>query len=235
MTHSDDDGLVLPPRLAPEHVVLLPIYRNDEEQAAVLEYCRKLQKELEAQHFADGRVQVILDDRDMRGGEKNWHHVKRGVPMRLEIGPRDIAGRRRLPRPPRQAADGKERRAARAEFVATVGKLLDEMQHNLFQRALEVPRSSTRGRSTTAASSRRSSRPRTPTSPRSTAASRCATSPTTRPRRSALKALKSPIRCIPVEGDAAARHVPDHRAAEVRAAWWWRRRIRDGEIEGWRD
>ncbi len=55
MTHGDDDGLILPPRLAPQHVVILPIYRNDEESGPVLEYCRKLRAELAAQRY-DGRA-----------------------------------------------------------------------------------------------------------------------------------------------------------------------------------
>src|SRR5438094_6868778 len=77
MTHSDDDGLVLPPRLAPKHVVLLPIYRSDEEKPQVVEYVQSLKKELETQDYAGGKVRVMIDDRDIRGGEKNWHHVKR--------------------------------------------------------------------------------------------------------------------------------------------------------------
>ena len=91
MTHSDDDGLVLPPRIAPEHVVLLPISRTDEERATVLEACRKLERELAAQTFADEPVRVKLDARDIRGGDKVWQHVKQGVPLRVEVGPRDLA------------------------------------------------------------------------------------------------------------------------------------------------
>jgi prolyl-tRNA synthetase len=134
MTHSDDDGLVLPPRLAPKHVVLLPIYRNDEERSTVLPYCKSLEAELRAQSFADGRVEVMIDDRDIRGGEKVWHHVKRGVPIRVEIGPRDIAnGSVFVGRRDRGVKD----RVAlpRAEFVATVSGLLDEIQTGLFERA----------------------------------------------------------------------------------------------------
>ena len=56
MMHSDDDGLVLPPRLAPKHAVLLPIYRNDADRVAVLEYCHSLKKELEAK---EGRTYVV--------------------------------------------------------------------------------------------------------------------------------------------------------------------------------
>ena len=90
MTHSDDDGFVLPPKLAPQHVVIMPIFRSDEEKARVLEYCRKLAAELRAQRFNDAAVRVHVDERDERGGEKVWHWVRKGVPLRLEIGPRDM-------------------------------------------------------------------------------------------------------------------------------------------------
>ncbi|MEO8497665.1 MAG: proline--tRNA ligase, partial [Planctomycetota bacterium] len=91
MTHSDDDGLIIPPRLAPKHVVILPIYRNDEERSQVIPYCESLKRELEAQSFSDGKVEVMLDDRDLRGGDKAWQHIKKGVPLRAEVGPKDIA------------------------------------------------------------------------------------------------------------------------------------------------
>ncbi|MCA9186724.1 MAG: proline--tRNA ligase [Pirellulaceae bacterium] len=140
MTHSDDDGLVLPPRLAPKHVVILPIYRNDEERSLVLEYCRSLSAEIGQQRFADESVQVSIDDRDLRGGEKAWQHVKRGVPIRLEIGPRDVANqavfmaRRDLP------ASEKSSKVAmpRDQFVAQVSGLLQQMQQAFFDRALKL-------------------------------------------------------------------------------------------------
>src|ERR1700681_4729368 len=100
MTHSDDDGLVLPPRLAPAHVVILPIFRTDEEQTSVLDYCRRVKDELSAKTYDGERVRVILDTRDLRGGEKTWQHIKKGVPLRLEIGPRDVAGGSRFRGPP---------------------------------------------------------------------------------------------------------------------------------------
>ena len=92
MTHADDDGMVLPPKLAPAHAVILPIYKNDDERGEVLPYCESLKKELEAQRFNDEPVRVRIDDRDLRGGEKKWQWVKRGVPVRIEVGPRDVAG-----------------------------------------------------------------------------------------------------------------------------------------------
>ena len=132
MTHSDDDGLVLPPRLAPAHVVVLPIYRDDQSRSEVLEACRKLQAELRATQYAGDAIRVEIDDRDLRGGEKKWHHVKRGVPVRVEIGPKDLAsdslfvGRR---------DQEKSTGMPRAEFVARLPEMLAQMQSNLFERA----------------------------------------------------------------------------------------------------
>ncbi len=137
MTHADDDGMVIPPRLAPKHAVILPIYRSDEERGEVLSYCRSLQTELQQQSYSGAPIQVLLDDRDLRGGEKNWQHIKRGVPIRLEIGPRDVAakgvflGRRDRPAKEKQSVP-------RGELVQTFCSQLDEIQDGLFQRALAM-------------------------------------------------------------------------------------------------
>ena len=142
MSHADDDGLVLPPKLAPKHVVILPIYRKDEDKPKVLEYCHSLATELGQLTYFDGPLRVELDDRDLRGGEKTWQHIKRGVPIRLEIGPRDIAsdsvflGRRDLP--PREKSS-----VPRSELVATIGTMLDDIQATLYQRALAVREAAT--------------------------------------------------------------------------------------------
>ena len=90
MTHSDDDGLICPPRLAPEHVVILPVTHKAEERQKVLDYCKALQKELRGKTFAGRPIRVEIDDRDLRGGDKVWQWIKKGVPLRLEVGPRDI-------------------------------------------------------------------------------------------------------------------------------------------------
>lgn len=135
MSHGDDNGLCIPPRLAPKHVVILPIYRNDEEKSQVLESCRQLQRQLEAQSFGDDRIAVLLDDRDLRGGEKKWFYVKRGVPVRVEIGPRDVAaGTVFVARRDEEKSNG----VPRDEFVANLPKMLESMQANLYQRALKL-------------------------------------------------------------------------------------------------
>ncbi len=135
MTHSDDDGLVLPPRLAPKHIVILPIYRGDDDRAKVREYCDKLAKELEQRDYADGKIRVQIDDRDLRGGEKAWQHIKKGVPLRAEIGPRDIEkdgvflARRDT---------GAKEPIGRQQLIETAPQLLKEIQDSLFQRALKI-------------------------------------------------------------------------------------------------
>jgi prolyl-tRNA synthetase len=134
MTHSDDDGLVLPPRLAPAQIVIIPIFRSDDDRPRVLEYCNRVAKELRAQRFADRPVGVIVDEREERGGEKVWHWIKKGVPVRIEIGPRDMEkdslfiGRRDKGHKDKQSI-------ARSEFAATVAATLQSIQDELFTRA----------------------------------------------------------------------------------------------------
>jgi prolyl-tRNA synthetase len=135
MTHSDDDGLVLPPKLAPAHVVILPIYKTPEERAKVVPFCEGLKKDLAAQQYAGEAVRVRIDDRDIRGGDKKWQWVKRGVPIRIEVGPRDIDNGTLFP----ARRDGvKCEKVAPAEFVANVAATLAEMQQGLFDRAAKL-------------------------------------------------------------------------------------------------
>ncbi len=143
MTHSDDDGLVLPPRLAPQHVVILPIFRNDEEGGPVLEYCHKLQAELAAQQYDGKPVRAIVDTRDLSRADKKWQHVKRGVPVIVEVGPRDIQGDTLMPKRRDESGGEKKAAIARSEFVATLGASLNEMQQGLFARALAFRKENT--------------------------------------------------------------------------------------------
>ncbi len=143
MAHGDDDGLVIPPKLAPKHVVLLPIYRNDADRTRVLDHCNALARELRDQRYAEERVMVDVDDREMTGGEKTWHHIKRGVPIRIEIGPRDIDGG--VVSLTRRDKGPKDREAVpRAEVAARLPVILAEMQAGLFERAQAFQRANTR-------------------------------------------------------------------------------------------
>ena len=134
MTHSDDDGLVLPPKLAPSHIVILPITAKAENPHDVIAYCKKLRDDLQNKVYAGRAIEVLIDERDIRGGDKMWGWVKKGIPLRVEVGPRDIAagtvfvGRR----------DGAEKQSmARDAFVDGAAALLEEIQQGLLKRARE--------------------------------------------------------------------------------------------------
>lgn len=135
MTHADDDGAVMPPMLAPVHVAIVPVIHNDDVRSDVLAYCNALAAELRTLRFGERRLVVEVDARDERSGEKVWYWIKRGAPIRLEIGPRDIAkdavflGRR--DRSPKDKSA-----VSRSEFVATVTTILQSIQDTLYQRAL---------------------------------------------------------------------------------------------------
>ena len=134
MTHSDDDGLVLPPKLAPAHVVILPIYKDD-SRAEVMEYVNSLRDELAAQSYDGMPILVEVDDRDIRGGEKKWYHIKRGVPIRLEIGPKDMQkGGVFFARRDQPKSVGMDRN----ELVQNVSNILSDIQQNLFDRAAKL-------------------------------------------------------------------------------------------------
>ncbi|WP_141731426.1 proline--tRNA ligase [Oligoflexus tunisiensis] len=135
MTHSDDDGLVLPPRLAPRHVVIMPIYRNDEERTRVLAYCKKLQTDIATSTYDGEKIRVLLDDRDMRGGEKAWGHIKKGVPVRVEVGPRDM-DQNAVFVAQRNKGHKDKQAIPRDQFVESLPKILTSIQDDLYQKAL---------------------------------------------------------------------------------------------------
>ena len=134
MTHADDDGLVLPPRIAPSHVVLLPVFRGDDTREQVMEYVNALAAELREQRYAGRQVEVEIDARDVRGGDRQWEWIKKGVPLRVEIGPRDVESQGAVvARRDRGARD--KATMTRAELVAQVSTILADMQAGLLAKA----------------------------------------------------------------------------------------------------
>ncbi len=144
MTHSDDAGLVLPPRLAALQAVVVPIFKTDAEKSAVFEECRKVTEELKARGLA-----AHWDAREgMTPGAKYYEWETKGVPLRVEIGPRDVEGgklvlvrRFVLERPGEDEKALRARRKLilpRPEALAKAKEVLEEMQKELFQRALEL-------------------------------------------------------------------------------------------------
>jgi prolyl-tRNA synthetase len=135
MTHGDDDGMVCPPKLAPAHVVIIAIAQKPEDRQRVHDWCRTLATELRAQSYAGGPVRVELDIRDANGGERRWQWWKKGVPVLLEVGPRDIdkdsvfMGRR--DKTPKEKSG-----VPRGEIIGKIGTILQEIQDALFARAV---------------------------------------------------------------------------------------------------
>ncbi len=142
MTHGDDDGVIMPPRVASSHVVLLPIYRKPEEKEQIMAYTEKLAGELRAKRYFGSRIRVEVDAREI-GGARGWDWIKKGIPLRVEIGPRDMEkdsvflARRDLPH-------REKRSMTREEFTAGIDGLLDEMHENLYSRAVAHREKNTR-------------------------------------------------------------------------------------------
>ena len=142
MTHADDDGMVLPPKIAPSHLVILPIFRKDSDNEAILEYCREIKAELQSKVYHGRRIWVDIDDRDLRGGEKMWSWIKKGVPTWIEVGPRDMESQSVFFG--RRDKGPKERKGiGRRAFIDTFTDVLDDIQDNMLERARDFRESNT--------------------------------------------------------------------------------------------
>lgn len=130
MAHSDDDGLIIPPKLAPIHVVIVPIFKSDEEFARISEKAESIAKELRKQGFS-----VKYDNRDtQKPGFKFAEWELKGVPLRIAIGPRDLEnGTVEVAR-----RDTKEKQVMKMDDItSSIPTLLDDIQKNIYQRALK--------------------------------------------------------------------------------------------------
>lgn len=137
MTHGDDNGLVLPPKLAPIQVVIIPIYRNDAEKALVMPVVETVKTEL-------GNFRVHVDTREeVTPGYKFNHWELRGVPLRIEIGPKDVEkgsvafARRDMPGKPGKSF------VPQSQLAAQVGEMLTTIQNAMFDKALAFRKANT--------------------------------------------------------------------------------------------
>ncbi|PIE60945.1 MAG: proline--tRNA ligase [Desulfobacterales bacterium] len=133
MVHSDDDGLVVPPRVAPAHVVILPIMKKGTDNRQTIESAEALKNALCQKYYHGRPVDVEIDARDI-GGARGWEWVKKGIPVRIELGPRDIANNAVFMA---RRDTGKKEGMDRDTFIDKITDILDDIQNTLFQRALK--------------------------------------------------------------------------------------------------
>jgi prolyl-tRNA synthetase len=139
MVHGDDQGLILPPRLAPFQLVIVPIYKTDDEKLSVMECAHRLRKEL-----VGAGIRVKMDEREgVSPGFKFNDWEMRGVPLRLELGPKDVAKSSVvLARRDRPGKEGKS--FVSQQGIATAAtQMLEEIQRSLFDRALAFRKANT--------------------------------------------------------------------------------------------
>lgn len=135
MTHSDDNGLRLPPRIAPKHVVILPVIPKPEMEKEVIAFAEIANQKLDNVLFANRQVVSFVDKRDLRGGEKNWQWIKKGIPIRIEVGPKDMALKQVVLY--RRDKNAREKEIVSLDNLSTrIPLVLEEIQNNLFRSAV---------------------------------------------------------------------------------------------------
>jgi len=137
MIHGDDDGLRLPPRIAPKQVVIIPVVPKPELEESVFAYAEKVAAELRKTTYAGQNITVLVDKRDKRGGDKTWEWIKKGVPVRIEVGPRDMEGNSVMLARRDQAPKDKIK-VAFEDLSTQIETILDAIQKNYFKQASDV-------------------------------------------------------------------------------------------------
>ncbi len=140
MTHGDDDGLRVPPAIAPQQIIIIPMLREAPEDAELIAYCEDVRAMLAGQTALGEKLRVLLDKSPGKAAAKRWDWVRKGAPVIIEFGPRDMAeGKLAVLRRDQlwNLANGKPAMqfVPREEFAASAGALLEEIQHALFEEA----------------------------------------------------------------------------------------------------
>ncbi len=138
MAHSDDDGLILPPRIAPSQIVIIPVTPKEESRDAIIDACQALASILRRDTNYDGQpLRVHVDTRDIGGGTKKWDWVKKGAPIRIEIGPKDMESSKVcLQR--RDQAPNEKSFIPKEDFIRNATEILKEIHQTLLERATKL-------------------------------------------------------------------------------------------------
>jgi prolyl-tRNA synthetase len=129
MSHGDDDGMIMPPRVAPQQIIILPVLKDEAVTPKIMEYCASIAKDLRAKG-----LRVRVDERELRTPDKMWDAVKKGIPVRVEIGQREMEeGQVTFVR--RDIGRDSKKTVSTAEFVNVVSGVLDEIHDAMLARS----------------------------------------------------------------------------------------------------
>jgi len=134
MTHADDNGMVVPPRIAAKHVAIVPFLTNPEQNEAILDFCKELKDSLTEIEYYGTKIGVDVIDDDRRAGEKSWDAIKKGYPIRIEIGSRDIESGK-MPISMRTKEKSEKEFLSKEEIKEQLTSMLEGMHDELFKRA----------------------------------------------------------------------------------------------------
>ena len=138
MTHGDDDGLRLPPAIAPRQIVVVPMLRDKPEDAEVMRYCEDLVAQLSRERVFGQPLRTFLDTKKIKSAEKRWNWVRRGAPIIIEIGPRDAAAGQVTYMRRDALRDGDKVKSIakpKQDFLESAVQLLAEIQAGLYAEA----------------------------------------------------------------------------------------------------
>lgn len=136
MTHADDEGMVVPPAVAPYQIVILPLIKNEADKDTILAYVEEIRKELRTKMPLGDKIRIKVDIRDKKPVDKFWEWSKKGAPIIVEVGMRDIEGNNLMVRERLKinTPEGKEI-VNRDEFINTIEERLQKIQQQMFDNA----------------------------------------------------------------------------------------------------
>ncbi len=142
MVHGDDNGVILPPRVAPHQIVIIPFLMKEGDSCEIMNYCLKLKEELESVQYWGRGLSIILDDRELRAGEKSWDQIKKGYPIRIEIGAREMK-EGKIPLFLRTKEKKEALYVSKEELKLKISSILDQVQSDLYAKALSYREANT--------------------------------------------------------------------------------------------
>ena len=136
MTHADDEGMVVPPKIAPYQVVIIPVVKNPADEDAVMSYIDGIRKDLSAQTPFGEKIRVKLDKRDKSSVDKFWEWTRKGAPVILEIGKRDADANNAMMRIRTHINQPNAKQiVSRSQLVSEMSTVIEGIQKEMFEKA----------------------------------------------------------------------------------------------------